>query len=317
MSKDIFFELDQAGKEGRLSIAFEIAHQIFSQGKDLYHFVENLSEHFRSILLIKLCGSKAAFLSLSEKEKQRYEASAKFYTQEQCLTILDFLMEAQSNIRFQSSGRIALEALLMRIMRTHQRLPVEILVKRLVELEQTVLAIGPTNLEVSSPSSPISASMQPLCLDSPPTPTSSPTQDPVDNPKEVSQRTLQSSNPHPLSSVSEDPTPSAADLGRKTKTEIPQTPLIAEVTLLANSASLLLKENQSMKSETAFLQSSIKHAPPSEDRFLKKSDNLFSSPNSISPPSREMSKQSHYDTLLQFAAVELEGTIQKKPIQVL
>ena len=33
MPRDIYFEIDQAGKEGRFVKAFEIAHRVFSEGK--------------------------------------------------------------------------------------------------------------------------------------------------------------------------------------------------------------------------------------------------------------------------------------------
>lgn len=210
MPKNILFTLDQAGKEGKLSAAFEIAHQVFSQGKDLTQFVESLTEHFRTLLLIKLSGISAPFLSLPEADKARYETSAKLYSQEQCLTILDFLVEAQSQIRFQPSGRIALEAILLRVMRTHQRVPVEFLVRRLSELEQAVAAAPPV---------PIPPQVQSVKMPSPP--------------------------------VIEDPTPTPEEVGKPDHRKV------------------------------------------------------------AAPPPAKAQKQSHYDTILQFTAVELEGRIQK------
>jgi DNA polymerase III subunit gamma/tau len=197
--QDILFALDQAGKAGNLALAFEIAHQVFAQGKDLVYFVETLTEHFRNLLLVKLSGKNASFLSLSETEKDRYEVSAKLYTQEQCVTILDFLIEAQNQIRFAPSGKIALEAILLRIMRTHQRLPIEFLVRRLAELEQAIAGTPQGNPPFSPPSSQSIPS-----VGSSSTPPS------------------ESSKPFPNSdmekmqgSISEDPTPSLADLGAR------------------------------------------------------------------------------------------------------
>ncbi len=138
MPLDAFFELDKAGKAGNLVVAFELVERVFGEGKDLVHFVESLVAHFRHLILVKLSGKDAPFISLSALERDKYEASAKLYTQEQCLTILDFLLEAQQQIRFAPSVRIALEAILLRIIRSHQRVPVDILVKRLSELEQSV-----------------------------------------------------------------------------------------------------------------------------------------------------------------------------------
>lgn len=239
ISRDCLFELDEAGKEGNLAIAFEIAHRVFSEGKDLVHFVEILTEHFRHILMIKM-GAASSLLDLSESDRHRYAASAKLYTQEQCLYILDFLVEAQNQIRFTPSSRIALEALLLRILRSHHRLPIDALVSRLSQLEQALAT------------SPSSAAPSPAPLPTPPKPATS-------------------------NSMTEDPTPTAADLGRQSKNKTakpPEPPLPPPIS------------RPQAKVEPA---SPVKTAPP---------------------PSPQ--QQSRYDTLLQFAAVELEGTLQKK-----
>lgn len=222
MPRECYFELDKAGKEGNLSKAFEVADQVFSRGKNLSHFLEGLIEHLRTILLIKVSGKENAYLNLSPQDKSKYEASAKWYTQEQCLTNLDFLIEALTNIRFMPSGKIGLEAILLRLLRSHHRLPIDFLVKRLSELEQTIG--GAPAPAVAMPPKPM----------------------PV------------------TSSVTEDPTPSAADLGIK----LPKPATASPIELGARQ-------------------------PEEVKQALSK-------------------KQSQYDTLMHFAAVELEGTIQKQ-----
>lgn len=227
-----YFELDTAGKERNFSKAFELANRVFSEGKDLSHFVEGLMDHFRNLLLIKVSGKETDHLNIPPHEQSKYEASAKLYTQEQCLAILDMLTEAQSKIRFSSSAKIALEMLLLQIIRVHQRLPIEILVKKLAELEQR-LENNPAGNHLETMQPP--PKPQPLPL--PPDP------EPIPVPKPQQKPTIQANL---VSNISEDPTPS--------KNEIPQTHV-------------------------------------SEDN--KK-------------------KQSKYDTILQFAAVELEGTLKRK-----
>jgi|688.fasta_scaffold01263_40 DNA polymerase-3 subunit gamma/tau len=168
MPKEILFALDRAGKEGHLAIAFDIAHQVFSEGKDLIHFVETLVEHFRTLLLLKISGKEAPFLNLSTHEQDLYEASSKLYTQEQCLTILDLLIDAQQHIRFAPSARFALEGLLLKILRIHQRLPVEYLVRRLTEIEESLS--GAENISSSSPSSKSTTPTLPLPIKENPPP---------------------------------------------------------------------------------------------------------------------------------------------------
>ncbi len=228
MPRDCFFELDRAGKEANLAIAFEIANQVFSQGKDIGQFLESLIDHFRNILLIKLSGKTAAFLSLSDSERDRYEASAKLYGQEQCLSILDFLIEAQQQ-RFTTLGKVGLEAILLRILRSHQRIPIDFLMRRLAELEQKVGG-SPTPTPPEEKPMPVQ-SAEPLTK--------------LASPISIAQ-------PSPTS-INEDPTP---------------TKMSAPIELGAR---------------------------PTEETKID-----------------AIRRQSRYDTLLQFATIELEGTIKKQ-----
>lgn len=249
VEKDCFFALDQAGHEGRLAAAFEISDEIFSQGKDLLHFVENLSEHFRNILVVKISGKQASFLNLSNEDRDRYEASAKLYSQEACLTILDFLVEAQSQIKFAPSPKTALEALLLRVIRSQTRIPIDILIRRLAELEQRLggkTLPPPTAEGVTFKTAPIVKDPQETI----PAPTLA--SKPVPKTPPIPHTPPSEPMPKPLGILSVDPTPSKADLG--------------------------LPEVAPVKQKTTIVD-----------------------PN----------KQNRYDTILQFAAIELEGTIDR------
>ncbi len=263
MPKEQLYQLDLAGKEGNIAFAFELAYQVFSEGKDILHFVENLNEHIRTILMVKLSGKTSKFLNLSASEREQYELSSKLYSQEQCITILEFLVEAQNQIRYMASPRIALEALLIRIIRTHSRVPIDFLVKRLSELEGKVLSHPEMKLAVEisakteNETPPIKENIQ--------APISQKLQLEIqDLPKPIVMKEIISEK----TSLTEDPTPTPADLGLKIKS---QEPLKQEMT----------------KSVVATVETAI--PPP---------------------------KSSKYDTILQFAAVELEGIIQKKTNQI-
>jgi DNA polymerase-3 subunit gamma/tau len=267
VESDYFFKLDKASQESNLAVAFEISEEVFTQGKDIVYFVEKLTEHFRNILVVKLSGKQAPFLHLSEEERDKYAVSAKVYSQEACLMILDFLVEAHHQIRFAPSPKTTLEALLLRIIRAQSRIPVDILVRRLVDLEQRI-GKEASSLEDSSkataappsatpapsiPSAPLSSPIKP----EPPSP--APKLEPLAD-RAAKETPSLAKTIDKLASTSVDPTPSPADLG------------IVEIAekkgLLANSK--VIKEK-------------------------------------LDP-----SKISRYDTIMQFAAVELEGTIQKK-----
>lgn len=237
MPHDALFAIDNAGKEGKLATAFDIAEQLFSQGKNMIHFIETLTEHFRTLLLVKLSGVNAPFLTIANEEKPRYELSASYYSQEQCLDILEYLIAMQTEIRFHPSPRIALEAVLLHIMRTHHTVPIDIMIRRLADLEKS---LGTGTPSTHTPKQMVTVPTPPQLAPAPA--------------KEI---------PTAQVSTTVDPTPTPQDLGLKAAPKV-----------------------QPAQAPAAL-------APPQPSGQLDKGT------------------QSRYDTILQFAAVELEGTIQR------
>jgi DNA polymerase-3 subunit gamma/tau len=248
MPQETLFTFDKASKENNLNMAFEIVDTLFTQGKDLAHFLETLTNHFRTLLLIKLSGKDAPFLTLSPTDKEKYIQSASIYTKEQCLTAIELLVEAQSQIRFSPSPRISLESLLLKILQLQQRISIEFLLRRLQELESRVMTTGTATATTEAPPSQIvSAVIKEV---------------PIPAPAPISEKPIVAiplpPPPETNSSMTVDPTPTQADIGR-------------------------IKQQQPAKI-----------IPESNGNLVK--------------------WQSRYDTLLQFAAIELEGALQKKPI---
>lgn len=147
LPRTAFFALDEAIANSKLSFAFELTERLFSEGKDIAYFVESLLEHFRTLLLFKMSGSPRLSSFLSEEERKQYQQSASLYTEEQCLYIIDFLIEWLQQSSKNPFKRVALEALLLRILRSRHRIPLEALVKRLVQLEAAVKTEKAPSLE--------------------------------------------------------------------------------------------------------------------------------------------------------------------------
>lgn len=135
VSQEVFFRLDQAGKVGNLKEAFDIAHEIFTEGKDLSFFLQMLSEHYRRLLIVKLAGANSLAMDASKEERVSLKQSADLYLKEQLLSILESCLQTESHIRTSSTPRIALEGQLLKILRTHSIIPLDHLVNRLIALE--------------------------------------------------------------------------------------------------------------------------------------------------------------------------------------
>ncbi len=133
MPKEQLFTLDCAITESNLAYAFELSEQVFACGKDSLYFVETMMEHFRNHLLSSVA---APLLSDIEGEHEYYHKNAERFSQEQCLHILDILVEAQRHMKFSTARQVSLEITLINLIRSQQRIPVTALVQRLIDLEK-------------------------------------------------------------------------------------------------------------------------------------------------------------------------------------
>lgn len=291
MPQAVFFTLDKAFEEQNLSFAFELANDLFSSGKDYSYFIDHLIEHYRSLLKFKLSGSLPF-------PKEEYKASSLVYTEEQCLYILDFLIQQQQQSGRTSFKRVLLEMILLHIIRSKHRITLPVLVKRLAELEQklshplppdTPLPTTEGTQEIGLVEKPISTSKQ----DSQDASTAAPLEPVIISSSEK---------------VSENPSLEDALL-KKIKEKIDASPSPQEKIDVPHpqQSSLLLSKAQwetvanTNGKETQTLQNSSP-IPKVNEPILP-----AESTHSISGAS-----QSRYDTLIRFAAVELEGIIKKE-----
>lgn len=164
---ELFNRLDQA--KGSYEIAFEIAHEVFSSAKHIGYFLEELIRHFRHLLLAK----RGLYT----------HPNASFYQEEQLLDILELLAQGVQSIKTAPSERVHLEMLLLQIIRSHERLSLETLVKRLEQLEAGKPA-APANPKVSEIPKPMPPKQKviekPKKIESEPKPTSTLEQSRID-----------------------------------------------------------------------------------------------------------------------------------------
>lgn len=273
MPREIYFEIDQAGKQAQFAKAFEIAQRVFFEGKDISFFIEGLIDHLRNILFIKVTGAPSSLIVLSESEKKKYLQVATFYSSEQCLDLIEYLLDVQNQLRTTTFVKTYLEMILLHVMRSHFRLPVEQLVQHLSKLEQlineksesTSLQLNPSTPSLSADNKLPSITL--TTASNPPKP-SVITQEPSTAKSNLMNIVATRPSVAPTlfdKFTSEDPSPSSADLGKN-----------VELTKL----------------------------PPSQTSSTTSSVSCFSSNN--------MQRPLHiYDTLMHFAAVELNGRLQK------
>jgi DNA polymerase-3 subunit gamma/tau len=133
ISKDYFFKLDEAISKTDINFAFHFIDNIYKAGKDLSFLLEELIEHFRNILVVKL--KSKDLLETFEEEKDKYELSSTYYTADMLFYILDLLTKSTQNFSKSSFKKINLEMLILNVVKSKKRVSIDLLVKRLIDLE--------------------------------------------------------------------------------------------------------------------------------------------------------------------------------------
>jgi DNA polymerase-3 subunit gamma/tau len=149
--RSFYFRLDQAIEAYNLSFAFELAHEIFSAGRDITAFLDGLIEHYRTVLLLKFQLPPATYLH--DKDQKEYVHAAAFYTQDHCLYILDYLMHWYKEIHRTPFKRVTLEMIFLHLIRSQKRVTLPQLVRRLEGLETGSLP-QPAKVEIKPPVKP-------------------------------------------------------------------------------------------------------------------------------------------------------------------
>ncbi len=280
VAEEYFSALDLAFADCHLAYAFELVEKLFRTGKDLPHFLEQLVDHYRCICLSKTVGLEA----LSPHLTKRYEKSASFYTSAQALYILDLLITAEQTMQKSPFPRVTLESTLLHLIRSKNRIPIEVIARRLHALEEAMKTSDHSLKVPAQEIEKIDAEMPHSILE-PKEPAAAPPSVFVPEPTPVQEP-----------SALEKP-PSTASVFIPAPTE---TPLETET-----SPALEHEEAPSVF---------IKTPPESQPAVSEQKEYTFEAPSVFTPQNNQTTPlqkhASHYETMMRFAAVELEGTLK-------
>ncbi len=146
--RQLWFHLDQAVQEQSLEGALEIAQTIIQTGIDVTQALEQLLEHLRCHLL---CHLGRLPLAMPPEWVAQYRATAGAYQKDQLLQLLDELSAMWQQARQQTPSIWSLEHALLLVVRSRGRLSLEALVRRLVQLEGHLAQNGGDSSQSNAP----------------------------------------------------------------------------------------------------------------------------------------------------------------------
>ena len=154
VNRDVLMRLTKALLDGSKSEVFQTLEEIFNFGLDLKRFVEDIMDHFRTLLLCKIKGC-TELIDLPTEELTDFQNLASDYSSETLHLKLSLLMAMAEDLKLSAQPRLTLETSCLKIIEATNVVPVTSLLSHLDAI-LSALPEKPTQLqETLQPEEPI------------------------------------------------------------------------------------------------------------------------------------------------------------------
>ena len=159
----MLFDISESIIAGDGKRCVELVAQAAEQGRDLTRLSKDLVEHFRNVMVARLCGQKpkeladqerAELLDLPDQEVIALGSQAANVPIDTLLDYFDLMAAGEDEVARAANPRFILETLLVRLAMLPKTLPVSQLIERLTQLENLLVSEGkatPTGMKTLAP----------------------------------------------------------------------------------------------------------------------------------------------------------------------
>jgi DNA polymerase-3 subunit gamma/tau len=133
--------------------------KLSSSGRDIAHFMQDLSEHLRHLFVVQTLGEVPATFAVTAEHTDRLNAQADRLPQAEVLRAIDLLARARAAVKDGSEPRIQLELALLKAVQPQSDMSIQALLFRIEQLERklegaTGSSAAPPQAPEAPPSSP-------------------------------------------------------------------------------------------------------------------------------------------------------------------
>lgn len=135
--RSFLFRFGEALRASDVKAAMAMIDELMRGGREPVVFSKDVSQHLRALLMAQSCGEElAGLLELTQEDAEEYRRQAQGFTDERLLRMLELFMAVETEMRWASSPRIALEAATMKACLKTKDTDAAALNERIAELEQ-------------------------------------------------------------------------------------------------------------------------------------------------------------------------------------
>jgi DNA polymerase-3 subunit gamma/tau len=125
--------------------------RLSSSGRDIAHFMQDLSEHLRHLFVVQTLGEVPATFAVTAEHTDRLNAQADRLPQAEVLRAIDLLARARSAVKEGSEPRIQLELALLKAVQPQSDLSIQALLFRIEQLERKLQGGGAASSTAAPP----------------------------------------------------------------------------------------------------------------------------------------------------------------------
>jgi len=134
------YEITDAIISGEPGRAMEHIEELVRDGRDIVHFIDDLTVHFRNLLMSKVVKTPEKVLDMSKDAVEQLNRQSASISQEKIINCIKILSEAYANAKWASNPRIILEVAMMKMCLPVLDTSTEALMDRIAELEYKLAA---------------------------------------------------------------------------------------------------------------------------------------------------------------------------------
>lgn len=136
MNTDFIFDFADAIIKSDVAKTLRETDKVIASGRDINVFVNDLSSHFRALMLAKICGKCEDILDCTTETMEMYLKQAASASKERLERTLNEIMSLQPNLKWASMPRVLLENTLMKVCHPEEQTELIAISDRLNELEK-------------------------------------------------------------------------------------------------------------------------------------------------------------------------------------
>lgn len=113
--ESVIFNLSQLVGEEKISMILHLVDGIIREGKDIFQFTRELLEHYRRLMVVKVCKDAHLILDVSEETFERLNENVRLYESGELIRLIKILSDLIIELKETPNERMSLEVALVKM----------------------------------------------------------------------------------------------------------------------------------------------------------------------------------------------------------